>query len=74
MDFSRGGFTGDLVICSVRANLDVFRPSNLSILTDVNSAEKRFICEWGEDSAPNVCGKVDDTLCAIWICDAKAKI
>ncbi len=64
---------GDLVVSGIRANLDVLGPSDLPKLPDVDGAKERLVCERRKNTAPNIGGKVDDALNAIWIHDAKAK-
>jgi len=64
----------DVVVGSVRANLDVLGPRNLPELPDVNCPKKRLVRKGREYSAANVVGEVNHALGAIGIHNANPKI
>jgi hypothetical protein len=62
-----GGLAGDLLVGRIRTNLDVLRPSNLTIQAKVNRAKERFVREWSEDPSTDVGGEINDSLGSIGI-------
>src|SRR5687768_1215817 len=64
--------TQDLIISRIRTNLDVLRPSDLTVVAKVNSAKERFVRQRYEHAATDVSGEVDDTVCTIRISNLKS--
>lgn len=63
----------DFVICSVGTNLNVLGPRDLAELPEVDRAEESLVCQRGENTTPNISGKVDDAFHAVGIREAKTE-
>src|SRR5436190_1709923 len=69
-----GHFSRDLLVGRIRTDLDLFRPSDLAILADVNGAKERLVSQWRKHSSSDIIGQIDHTLHTISIFDTDAKI
>src|SRR5581483_9615535 len=65
-----GRFATDILVSRVRAQFDVLRPCNLTILADMHRPKERFIGENCENPVSNVGRKINDPLHSVRILQA----
>src|SRR5437667_8330816 len=61
----------NLLVSRVGTNLDLLGPRDLTVLANMDSAEKRLVREPCENASAHVRRKVDDALDSIWIGETK---
>ena len=67
------GLANEVFVGGIRADFEVFGPSNLAKLADMHGFKKSDVRQSGKHPAPNVPGQVKDALNAIGIDQTKTE-